>query len=266
MFFEPVLNGAHELARTNLKQEYREDCVETYDEYRVNSGSGDSVVVDIRTRSERGELVQSHPEVSRIPTSKRAFDIGGALLIGLLALPIIVSVSLLILASGRPILYKHWRIGKDKKRFQCLKFRTMVRDADQRLKEILTTDCEAAREWEMNHKLRDDPRVTWFGEFLRRSSIDELPQLWNVIRGDMSLVGPRPIVEDELRRYGNRATYYQSVRPGLTGLWQVSGRNDVTYSRRVAFDTLYVRRMTLAVDLWILWRTLGVVIKKVGAY
>lgn len=231
----------------------------------ANSGSADVIALNPRDHLHRG--IKTRPVVlPHCPTRKRVFDIAVAILIGIVAMPLIALVSLTIVLSGRPVIFRHWRVGRDKKRFACYKFRTMVPDAGARLTDLLAADPEARREWETNHKLRNDPRVTPFGAFLRQSSIDELPQLWNVIKGDMSLVGPRPIVEDELARYGNRAAYYQAVRPGITGLWQVSGRNDVTYSRRVAFDSLYVRRRSIKLDMWILWRTLGVVFAKVGAY
>ena len=138
-------------------------------------------------------------------------------------------------------------------------------DAEQVLQGLIRSDPEVLREWRENHKLRDDPRVTKFGEFLRKSSADELPQLWNVLKGDMSLVGPRPVVEDELERYGNKAGAYLSVRPGMTGLWQIMGRSNVKYSRRVSLDTWYVRKQNVFFDAYILIRTAVVVLKRVGA-
>ena len=142
----------------------------------------------------------------------------------------------------------------------------MIPDAEQALQELLRSSPEILQEWRESHKLRDDPRITKFGTFLRRSSMDELPQLWNVLKGDMSLVGPRPIVEDELERYGNKASIYMSVKPGMTGLWQILGRSNVTYSRRVSLDTWYVRKQCILLDVWILMRTAVVVFRRVGAH
>lgn len=142
----------------------------------------------------------------------------------------------------------------------------MVPDAEKILQELLASRPEILREWRENHKLRDDPRVTKIGQFLRKSSLDELPQLWNVIKGDMSLVGPRPIVEDEIERYGNKAKCYFSVKPGMTGLWQVMGRSNVTYSRRVSLDILYVRKQSIFLDAWVLIRTVAVVFRRIGAH
>jgi lipopolysaccharide/colanic/teichoic acid biosynthesis glycosyltransferase len=142
----------------------------------------------------------------------------------------------------------------------------MVTNADEVLRNLLERDCIAREEWLRDHKLKDDPRVTPFGRFLRRTSLDELPQLWNVLRGDMSLVGPRPVVPDELRRYGRKVPIFLSARPGITGLWQISGRNDTDYRRRVALDVCYVRSRSAILDLYILLRTLRVVFATRGAY
>ncbi|MEO0972370.1 MAG: sugar transferase, partial [Pseudomonadota bacterium] len=172
----------------------------------------------------------------------------------------------LIRLSGGPILFRQRRIGRRGEMFSCWKFRTMVPDAQQALQRVLDADPAARAEWQRDQKLRDDPRVTRIGNFLRRTSLDELPQLLNVLRGEMSLVGPRPVVKDELVRYGSRARYYLSVKPGLTGLWQISGRNDTSYSRRVALDVFYVKNCSLQFDIWILWRTVGVVLCGFGAY
>ncbi len=150
--------------------------------------------------------------------------------------------------------------------FRCLKFRTMVPNAEQVLRDLLRAHPELRDEWTENHKLRYDPRVTPIGRFLRRTSLDELPQLWNVLRGEMSLVGPRPIVRAELLRYGRQASMYLAVRPGLTGLWQVKGRSDTTYRRRVAMDKYYVRSRSLWMDLYIVAVTAVVILKRAGAY
>lgn len=158
------------------------------------------------------------------------------------------------------------RIGRGGRPFYCYKFRTMVPNAQEVLEDLLARDPQARVEWERDRKLRDDPRVTRLGHWLRRLSFDELPQLFNIPRGDMSLVGPRPVVEEELGRYGPARIYYEMVRPGLTGLWQISGRNDLDYERRVALDTWYVRNWTLWYDIVILFRTLVVVPARAGAY
>ena len=170
------------------------------------------------------------------------------------------------LQDGGPVLFGHGRLGRDGERFKCLKFRSMVIDSDQRLKALLARDPVARREWEKDHKLKNDPRITWLGRFLRTSSIDELPQLFNVMRGEMSLIGPRPIVDAEVPRYGRWFKHYCSVRPGISGLWQVSGRNDVSYRRRVALDRLYVRRRSFTFNLWIVMRTIPAVLKRDGSY
>ena len=223
------------------------------------------------------EMNESGAEIGHAPTAgtrndlgkrvtKRAFDIFGAVLLSILAAPAILMIAIIIRSSGSPVIFGHERIGKGRKLFSCYKFRSMNLEAESDLQELLTVDPKLRVEWEENHKLRNDPRITRFGEFLRKSSLDELPQLWNVIKGEMSLVGPRPVVEDELERYGRKAPVYCSVKPGITGLWQISGRSNVTYSRRVSLDALYVRNQTLVLDLWILFCTVKVVAKRVGAH
>lgn len=166
-----------------------------------------------------------------------------------------------------PVIFAHKRIGKNGKPFSCYKFRTMVVNSEELLARYLAENPQAEEEWENNFKLKDDPRVTPIGKFLRESSLDELPQIFNVLKGEMSLVGPRPVVQEELDRYYLDATKeYCSVRPGITGLWQVSGRNDVSYSERVAMDVRYVREHSLWMDIVILYKTIGVVLGKEGAY
>ena len=167
--------------------------------------------------------------------------------------------------DGAPVLFGHYRVGRDGRLFRCLKFRTMYRESEQMLAELLARDPVARAQWEREQKLSDDPRVTPVGRFLRRTSLDELPQLINVLRGEMSLVGPRPITVGELTRYGSVRWHYLSVAPGITGLWQVSGRNDTSYAQRVALDERYVERRSLSVDLWILLRTVKVVLSREGA-
>jgi exopolysaccharide production protein ExoY len=198
--------------------------------------------------------------------AKRTVDIAGALLLALAFAPLIVPVVLILWRKGGPIIYKHRRVGRSGRTFECLKFRTMVPNADQALRHLLEAHPELKLEWVRDHKLRNDPRVTPIGRFLRRTSLDELPQLWNVIRGEMSLVGPRPIVREELLRYGRNVRDYLAAKPGITGLWQVMGRNDADYRRRVVLDTYYVRNQNIALDLFILLRTTLVVLGRNGAY
>ena len=180
--------------------------------------------------------------------------------------PLMIAVALAVhLHDGGPIFFAHRRIGRGGRHFPCLKFRSMAVDAEARLEKLLASDPQAQREWAANHKLQVDPRVTKVGDFLRRSSLDELPQLLNVLRGEMSLVGPRPVVHAEAVHYGRWFDSYCSVRPGITGLWQVSGRSDVCYRRRVALDVLYVRRKSLAMDMGILVRTVPAVLLHKGS-
>ena len=193
---------------------------------------------------------------------KRSIDILVALTCLVLLSPLMVVIGLLVMwSTGTACVYKHRRVGRNGQPFNCYKFQSMLPNSDAILREHLRTRPEAAREWEANHKLRRDPRVTRFGRFLRATSLDELPQLFNVLRGDMSCVGPRPIVFAELMRYGPSASVYFKVRPGLTGLWQVSGRSQLTYADRVALDRHYVMHRSLAVDLLIIVRTLPAVMR-----
>lgn len=197
---------------------------------------------------------------------KRAMDIVCALSLILLLSPLLLSLMAMVAASGRPIFFAHERIGRDGRTFPCYKFRTMVPNAAEVLRKLLDTDRQARAEWDREFKLRDDPRITLTGRFLRRTSLDELPQLWNVLRGDMSLVGPRPVIAEELARYGEDVCYYTQVRPGMTGLWQVSGRNNIDYAARVSLDAWYVRNWSLGTDIAILFKTLAVVVRGHGAY
>jgi len=172
----------------------------------------------------------------------------------------------IITRDGGNFIYEHPRIGQYKKKFKCLKFRTMVNNSDEVLEKILATDENARLEWEKDFKLKDDPRITPIGKWLRARSLDELPQLWNVLKGEMSLVGPRPIVKEELSYYQEDVDYYLMAKPGMTGLWQVSGRNNVSYDTRVYFDTWYAKNWSLWNDIVILLKTAKVVCKKTGAY
>ena len=198
---------------------------------------------------------------------KACLDKGLVILISLLALPFIALISLLIrLDSSGPIFYRQTRIGREGKLFKAWKFRSMVVNADVALEQYLQDHPELRSNWEADHKLKDDPRITRIGRFLRRTSLDELPQLWNIFVGEMSLVGPRPIVYEEVWRYGDMYDLYLQVLPGLTGLWQVSGRNNVTYEERVNFDAYYVRNWSVWLDIYILIRTVKVVLAGDGAY
>ncbi len=179
--------------------------------------------------------------------------------------PLLLGLAMMVRADGGPALYRHRRVGAGGRMFSCIKFRTMVVDAERQLRELLVADPHARAEWDADQKLTNDPRITKIGLFLRRSSLDELPQLINVLRGDMSLVGPRPIVTDEVSRYGNDIEYYYAAKPGLTGLWQVSGRNDTGYARRVALDVWYVRNWALWHDVAILFKTVPAVFLRRGA-
>lgn len=206
------------------------------------------------------------PRRSTYSAVKRLVDITGALAIGLVFSPLILVIAVRLGLEDGPVLFRHRRIGQGGKVFDCLKFRTMVPHAEQILRELLERDPSARAEWLRDHKLRHDPRVTRLGRFLRRTSLDELPQLWNVIRGEMSLVGPRPIVREEMLRYGRYLQAYLAAKPGVTGLWQVTGRNDTDYHRRVVMDTYYVRRQTMLMDVGILFKTVKVVLWGHGAY
>jgi undecaprenyl-phosphate galactose phosphotransferase len=196
---------------------------------------------------------------------KRLFDIAISAALLVLLSPLLLLLTWKV-SRGGPVLYGHQRIGHKGKPFICHKFRTMVPNADKVLDDVLSVSATFRMEWEKDHKLKRDPRVTPIGTYLRRTSLDELPQLWNVLKGDMSLVGPRPIVESELARYGENAAYYLESRPGITGLWQISGRNDLDYSARVQLDSWYVRNWSLWNDIVILLRTFRVVLKRRGAY
>jgi exopolysaccharide production protein ExoY len=198
--------------------------------------------------------------------SKRLIDIVLALSgILLLAPLLIICYFATILSSSGPALFRHKRVGFNGKQFYCLKFRTMVPDASERLRALLETDPSAAAEWAATRKLKNDPRVTAIGALLRKSSLDELPQLFNVLRGEMSIVGPRPVTDEELERYATSVGSYLACRPGITGLWQVSGRSTTTYSKRVACDTFYARNWSLALDAKIIVVTIPSLLLTDGA-
>lgn len=233
----------------------------------------------LTSAAESAALPQSLPESWRLHfrvavpepslayrVGKRLLDAVGAVGLAVLFSPLIIAVTIVLHRRGGSVIYRHRRVGKDGQIFECLKFRTMVPDADRVLHQLLERDEALKAEWIQNHKLKSDPRVTRLGRFLRRTSLDELPQLWNVVRGEMSLVGPRPVVREELLRYGRNAGVYLSVKPGVTGLWQATGRNDTDYRRRVAMDVCYVKSQNLWLDVYILFRTIGVVVGGHGAY
>ena len=196
---------------------------------------------------------------------KMALDFCAAAAALVVLAPVMLIVAALVSLDGGPVFYAHKRVGAYGRVFDCLKFRSMVVNGDSALKRVLATDANAAEEWTRTQKLRRDPRVTWIGRFLRKTSLDELPQLLNVLRAEMSLVGPRPIVSLEIPKYGEDIAYYYETRPGITGLWQVSGRSDTTYAERVRLDTWYVKNWTLWQDVSILARTIPAVISGRGA-
>jgi Undecaprenyl-phosphate galactose phosphotransferase WbaP len=198
---------------------------------------------------------------------KRLIDILIVIFGGILILPFLLLIALVIkLNSHGPVLYKHKRIGKDGKNFYAYKFRSMIADAEQKLQKIIENDPVLKTEWENTQKLQNDPRITGFGRFLRRTSIDEFPQLINILKGEMSLVGPRPIVDEEIPKYGEDYSRIFSVKPGLTGLWQVSGRSHADYHDRISYDTYYLQNWSVWLDLWIIYKTIGVVFNGKGAY
>lgn len=205
--------------------------------------------------------------LSSLWTVKRAIDIAVAVIGFCMALPLLLAIALAIkLASDGPILFGHRRLGFQGRWFSAWKFRTMHPNSDSVLREYLEQHSEARDEWERDHKLRNDPRITWIGKFLRQSSLDELPQIWNVLRGEMSLVGPRPIVAKEVSKYGNVFKKYAAVKPGITGMWQVSGRNEVSYEERVKLDEFYIANWSPWLDVFILAKTIIVLIRRDGAY
>lgn len=210
--------------------------------------------------------IRNNLAVRSMQIVKRLFDIVAAGLLLCVLSPLLLWIAYRIRQDGGNIVFGHQRIGRHEKYFQCYKFRSMVPNAEEVLAKLLTQDKKAQIEWEKDFKLKNDPRITKIGAFLRRTSLDELPQLWNVLKGEMSLVGPRPIIAEELARYEDKADFYLCARPGLTGLWQVSGRNDISYKERVALDTWYVKNWNLWYDIAILFKTVGVVLKRKGAY
>lgn len=198
---------------------------------------------------------------------KRIVDICLALIAIVILSPILVLCVLAVgLTSPGPILFRHRRVGFQGRHFDCLKFTSMVPDGDKRLDAYLTANPEAMKEWKAKRKLRNDPRITPIGSILRKTSLDELPQLLNVLKGDMSMVGPRPVIDAELVRYSERRSAYLACRPGITGLWQVNGRSSTTYRKRVACDTHYAKNWSFAMDVKIIARTLQVLLESENSY
>jgi Undecaprenyl-phosphate galactose phosphotransferase WbaP len=198
---------------------------------------------------------------------KRFMDLSIVIIGGIILLPLFMLTALLVkLSSPGPVLYGHRRLGINGKPFTAYKFRSMFSNSEDQLEKLLESDSALRAEWNLNHKLRNDPRVTAIGRFLRRTSLDEFPQIINILKGEMSLVGPRPIVDDEVEKYGEDYHRIFSIKPGLTGLWQVSGRSDTNYTERVSYDTYYLQSWSVWLDIWVLFKTFEVVIKGKGAY
>ncbi|MBC6422842.1 MAG: sugar transferase [Hormoscilla sp. SP12CHS1] len=233
--------------------------------------SDKTVRMSVKRRSRKLALPAGQQHLSRLNGDffKRLFDVLFSLSVLIVFSPLYLLLGLLIaLCSPGSILYVQERVGKNHKKFRCLKFRTMVKNADEILLEMLSSNPHISQEFEENFKLKHDPRITKIGRFLRLTSMDEFPQFWNVLMGDMSVVGPRPLVVQELPKYGKHIDKVLTIRPGITGLWQVSGRNDIPYPRRIQIDIYYVNFKNFWMDLWIIVKTIGIVIfpKNNGAY
>lgn len=223
------------------------------------------------SQAKSGNILEKESKASRIHRPVAGFKRFLDIIICLLGMPVVIPVGLILAlfiylnSPGKPI-YRQERIGKDGKPFMLYKFRTMVNGADKLLDEYLRNNPDMAMEWSKSQKLRNDPRLTSAGKFLRKTSLDELPQILNILQGNMTLVGPRPIVAEEKERYGRYFQEYCEVYPGLTGLWQISGRNNTTYVQRVAYDHYYINNWTIWLDMWILVKTIPLTIKGHGAY
>lgn len=214
--------------------------------------------------SNQGRLPVHQPVGFYTTIGKRVFDIAFALLLLPVLLPVIFLLSCLVRRDGGAGFFGHLRVGQGGTPFRCWKVRSMVVDAEARLQAHLDANPEAAAEWARDHKLTNDPRINRLGHFLRKTSLDELPQIWNVLKGEMSFVGPRPIVTAELDKYGSSAPAYLAQKPGITGLWQVSGRNDISYDERVALDVSYLDRCSFVTDLKIILKTAAAVLRTTG--
>lgn len=233
---------------------------DTIDPIEHTGGGPDGKSVAIRY------VTDAHRTTGWKDHARACFDRVFALLALTFFAPFLLTITILLLVrEGRPILFRHTRIGRNGVPFKCLKFRTMAKDADARLARLLESDPAARHEWETQHKLENDPRVSCLGLFLRKTSFDELPQFLNVLKGDMAIVGPRPIVTDEAHHYGDHLQDYLSVKPGITGLWQVSGRSGVSYEERVALDVDYIRNRPFRRDLSIILKTVKVMLTREGA-
>ncbi len=200
---------------------------------------------------------------------KRLFDIGFSLTMLVLGSPLYLLLAVLIkLSSPGPVFFIQERVGKNYRPFGCIKFRTMVNNADELMERLMVENPELQQEYEENFKLKNDPRITTVGKFLRYTSLDEFPQFWNVLKGDMSVVGPRPLVPEELHKYGRHIDKILTIRPGITGLWQVSGRNQIPYEKRISIDVYYVNFRNWVLDLWVIIKTIGVILfpHKNGGY
>jgi len=248
-------------ARLASMRERREDFL------RAARGESRGHLVLVMDGEEGSTVHAGEPQISPVWTCiKRLADVCFASVLLLLAAPVMIVVAATVAASGGPILFRQARVGRHGEMFRLVKFRTMVPDAESKLNALLLSNPELRKEWDLTQKLQDDPRITRYGAFLRHSSLDELPQLFNVLAGHMSIVGPRPVIPDELARYGASARWYTAVKPGVTGLWQVSGRNDTSYARRVALDVHYVRMQRIWLDAFILVKTIYVVLLGKGAH
>lgn len=234
---------------------------------RVDGTPAHARIAPRRVRHQVERVAARRTAAAWEPAVIRTLDVALSVAALIVLLPVLAAIAILVfLVDPGPVLFAHRRLGRGGTAFPCLKFRTMVMDAEARLARILAEDPVARAEWALDHKLRRDPRITPVGRFLRASSLDELPQLINVLRGEMSLVGPRPIVEGEVVRYGRYYKQYCRVRPGITGLWQVSGRNDVSYRRRVALDVAYARACSLRLNTRIMLMTIPSVLLARGSY
>ena len=255
-------------------------------ETRINSRSYNPAQPRFSTQGGASSRQTPMPRLTRssyMPTSSRAetrtmpqtaealmirgFDVTVAAAAIVALLPLMLLIALFVrMTSAGPVVFRQQRVGRDGVMFPCLKFRSMVIDAQAQLDRLLAHSEEARLEWDRDQKLRRDPRITPIGDFLRKTSLDELPQLFNILVGQMSIVGPRPIVENEIVRYGSRFGHYCSVRPGLTGLWQISGRNDVSYAMRVRLDSLYAQRRSLGLNVAICFKTVPAILSSRGCY
>ena len=224
----------------------------------LNPAAPQMPIASVEVIAPERTIPRAEPKVGK---SIRLLDLALALFILLFVLPLMALCALAIrLSNPGPVIYRHSRIGRGGREFICFKFRTMIDGADQAIDSILIGSSQNREEWANCYKLRKDPRVTFLGRFMRRHSLDELPQLFNVLKGEMSIVGPRPIVTGEIHKYGDRFVDYCSVNPGLTGLWQVSGRHALSYDQRVRLDAEYASAKSVRLDLLILWRTVPVVL------